>query len=81
MCQKTPFEDEFDFIEAKGRGVNEQIHFRIQIRNLDEDVIEMLTIQIRILFVAELGNHIQEACAIALWKITHCHLVDGWLGF
>ena len=67
--------------ELQCRGVNEQIHFRIQIRNLDEDVIQMLTIQIRILFAAELGNHIQEVCAIALWKRTHCHLVDGGLRF
>ena len=58
MCQKAPFKDEFDFIEAKCWGVNEQIHLRIQIRNLDEDVIEMLTIHIRILFAAEFGNHI-----------------------
>ena len=40
MCKKFPFENEFDFIEAKGQGVNEQINFRIQIRNLDEDVIK-----------------------------------------
>jgi hypothetical protein len=76
LCQKTPFEDEFDFIEAKCRGVNKQIHFRIQIRNLNEDVIERLTILIRISFAAEFGNHIQEVCAITLWKRTHCHLVD-----
>jgi hypothetical protein len=80
LCQKTPFEDEFDFVEAKCRGVNELIHFHIQIRNLDEDVIQMLTILIRIFFAAELGNHIQEVCAIALWKRTHCHLVDGGYG-
>ena len=58
MCQKTPFEDEFDFIEAKGRVVNEQIYFQIQIRNLDEDIIQMLTIHVRISFATELGNHI-----------------------
>lgn len=27
LCQKIPFEDEVDFIEAKYQGVNEQIHF------------------------------------------------------
>jgi hypothetical protein len=59
----------------------EQIHFRIQIRNLDEDIIQMLTIQIRILFAAKLENHIQEVCAIALGNRTHCHLVDGGLRF
>jgi hypothetical protein len=59
--------------------MNEQIHFRIQIRNVDEDVVEMFTIQIRILFAAKLGNHIQEVCAIALWKRTHYHLVDRGL--
>jgi hypothetical protein len=81
LCQKIPFEDEFNFIEAKCWGVNEHIHFRILIRNLDKDVIQMLTIHIRILFAAELGNHIQEICEIALWKRTHYHLVDGWLRF
>ena len=81
LCQEPPFEDEFDLIEAKCRGVNEQIHFRIQIRNLDENVIQMLTIQIKISFAAELGNHIQEVCAVALWKRIDCHLVDRWLGF
>ena len=80
LCQQTPFNDEFDFIEAKCRGVNEQIYFRIQIRNLDEDVIQMLTNQIRIAFAAELGYHIHEVCAITLWIRTHCHLVCRGLG-
>ena len=79
MCQETSLHDEFDLIETKCRGVYERIYIRIQIRNLDEDVIQMLTIHIRIPFAAELGNHIQEESAVALWKRTHCHLVDGWL--
>ena len=29
LCQEAPFEDEFDLIEAKGRGVNEQVNFGI----------------------------------------------------
>jgi hypothetical protein len=66
MCQETSLYDEFDLIETKCRGMYEQIHFSIQIRNLDEDVIQMLTIQIRIAFAAEVGNHIHEVCAIAL---------------
>jgi hypothetical protein len=95
MCQEASLQNEFDIIEAKCRGVYEQIYIRIQIRNLDEDVIRLLTIHIRISFAAELGNHIQEVCAIALWKgnhiqevcavalwkRTHYHLVDGWLRF
>jgi hypothetical protein len=81
MSQKTPFKDKFDFIEAKCWGVNEKIYFRIQIRNLDEDLIEMLTILIRVFFAAKLGNHIQDVCAIALWKIIHRHLVDEGLRF
>ena len=79
MCHENPFEDEFDFTEAKCRGVNEQIYFRIQFRNLDEDVIQMLTIQIKVFFTAEIGNHIQEGCEIALWKRTHCHLLGSSL--
>ena len=75
MCQETSFHDEFDCIKTKYRGVYKQIHFRIQIGNLDEDVIQMLTIQIRISFAAKLRNHIHKVCAIALWIRTHCHLV------
>ena len=77
MSRDPPLHDEFDLIETKCRGVYKQIHFRIQIRNLDEDVILMLTIHIRIAFAAELGNRIHEVCAIALWIRTHCHLVYG----
>ena len=29
LCQEAPFEDEFDLIKAKGRGVNEQVNFGI----------------------------------------------------
>ena len=79
LYQQTPFTVEFDFIEAKCGGVNERIHFRIQIQNLDEDVIQMLTILIRIAFAAELGNHIHKVCAIALLIRTHYHLVYGVL--
>ena len=45
MSQEASLYDEFDLIETKCRGVYEQMYFRIQIRNLDEDVIQMLTIQ------------------------------------
>jgi hypothetical protein len=54
----TPFEDEFDFIEAKCRGVNEQVYFRIQIKNLDIDVVEIFTILIRVSIAAEFKNYI-----------------------
>ena len=39
MCEEAPLKDEFDLIEAKGRGVNEQVNVRIQIKDLDEDEI------------------------------------------
>ena len=29
MCQEAPFEDEFDLIEAKCRGVNEQVNVKV----------------------------------------------------
>ena len=76
LYQTIPFKNDFDFIETKYWDVNEQIYFRIQIGNLDEDVVDMLTILIRILFAAKLGYHIQEVCAITLWKKIHCYLVD-----
>ena len=66
MYQEALFEDAFNLIEPKFQGVYAQMYFRIQYRNLDEDVIQMPTIHTKILFAAELGNHIQEVCAIAL---------------
>ena len=43
MCQGAPLKDECDLIKAKGRGVNEQVNVRIQIRDLDKDEVEVLT--------------------------------------
>ena len=37
-----------------------------KLKNLDENVIHMLTTQMRISFAAELGNHIQKVCAVAV---------------
>jgi len=54
LCQEAPFEDEFDLIEAKGRGVNEQVNFGIYIRDLDKYEVEVLTMQERISFTAKL---------------------------
>ena len=54
MCQEAPFEDEFDLIEAKGRGVNEQVNFWVYIRHLDKYEVKVFTMQERILFAAEL---------------------------
>ena len=34
LCQEAPFEDEFDLMEAKSKGVNEQINFRVYTRTL-----------------------------------------------
>lgn len=42
-CQKVPLKDEFDIIEAKGGGVNEQVYIRIQISDLDKNKEKMLT--------------------------------------
>ena len=52
MCQETPFEDEFHLIEARCRGVNEQVNVGVYIRDLDKDEVEVLAMQERILFVA-----------------------------
>jgi hypothetical protein len=54
LCQEAPFKDEFDLIEAKDRGVNEQVNFRIYIRNLDKYEVEVHTILERIAFAAKL---------------------------
>ena len=43
MCQEGPFEDEFDLIQAKCRGVNEQVNIMIYIGNLDKMEIQVLT--------------------------------------
>ena len=42
LCQEAPFKDEFDLIEAKDRGVNEQVNFMIHIRDLDKYEVEVL---------------------------------------
>ena len=54
LYQEAPFEDEFDLIEAKGRGVNEQINFGIYIRYLDKYEIKVFTMHERISFAAKL---------------------------
>jgi hypothetical protein len=46
--------DEFDLIEAKCHGVNEQVNFRVYIRNLNKNEEEMLTMHEKLLFVAKL---------------------------
>jgi hypothetical protein len=54
LYQEAPFEDEFNLIEAKCRGVDEQVNFRVYIRNLDKYEVELLTMQERISFAAKL---------------------------
>jgi hypothetical protein len=44
LCQEVPFKDEFDLIEAKGRGVNEQVNFGVEIKDLDKYEVDVLTI-------------------------------------
>ena len=41
MCHEAPFEDEFDLIKAKGRGMNEQVNFGVYIRFLDKYEVEV----------------------------------------
>ena len=53
LCQEAPFKDEFDLIEAKCRGVNEQVNARVYIRDLNKDEIDVLTMKERITFEAE----------------------------
>jgi hypothetical protein len=36
LYQEAPFEDEFNLIEAKCRGVGEQVNFGVYIRDLDK---------------------------------------------
>ena len=81
LCQNAPFENEFDLIEAKGRGVNEQVNFGIYIRHLDKYEVEVFTVftmQKQILFATNFWYHILEGRAITLWQRTHCELVN-WL--
>ena len=54
LCQEAPFEDEFDLIETKGRGVNEQVNFRIYNRDRDKYEIEVLTMHDQIGFATKL---------------------------
>lgn len=45
MCQEVPFQDEFDLIEAKCWGVNEQVNVKVCIRNLNKDAVQVLAMQ------------------------------------
>jgi hypothetical protein len=53
LCQETLFENEFDLIEAKGRGVIEKVNLGVYIRDLDKYEVEMLTMHEQILFEAK----------------------------
>ena len=48
LCQEAPFKDEFDLIEAKCRGVNEQVNFGVYITHLDKYEVKVFTMQERI---------------------------------
>jgi hypothetical protein len=43
VSRTSPLKDEFDLIEAKGGGVNEQVNVMIQIKDIDKNEIEVLT--------------------------------------
>jgi hypothetical protein len=48
LCQEAPFENEFNLIEFKSRDVNEQVNFRVYIRDLDKYEVDVLRMQERI---------------------------------
>ena len=60
MCQEASLENEFNLIEAEGRGVHKQVHIRIQVGNLGEDVVEVLIVKVGIVLAVEFGNHITK---------------------
>ena len=76
LCQEAPFENEFDVIEAKCRGVNEQVNFGVYIGDLDKYEVEVFTMQERISFAAKLGYHVLEGRVITLGQRTHCELIN-----
>ena len=76
MCKEAPLKNEFDLIDVKGRGMNEQINVKIQIRDLNKDEVEVLTMYKRVSLAAKLGYRIFKGQAIILGHKTHCELVN-----
>ena len=77
LCQESPLEDEFDIIEAKCWGVNEQVNVAVYIWDLNKDEVEVLTMQERILFAAKFWYHILEGRAITLEQRTHSEFSES----
>ena len=59
LCQEVPCEDEFDLIEAKGRGVNEPINFGVYIRHLHKYEVKLFIMQERMRMILNM-NQIQS---------------------
>jgi len=43
LYQEGLFDNEFNLIETKCKGVNEQVHFGVYIKDLDKYEVELLT--------------------------------------
>jgi hypothetical protein len=70
-----------DLIEAKAWRVNELVILTIHLAKVMEDVVEVLTIDIRCLFSNQRHNHVGEIKTCALRKMADSNSVYLLVGF
>ena len=75
MCQKTSLHYEFDLIEAKCRGVNEQVNMKIYIETLKNDLM-VFTMYKVFLVVIKFRYHFFKGQTIIFESRVHCLLVN-----
>ena len=76
MDQDATFEEELNFIDAKGWGVHEEVKLGIETINLDEDIIQVLAMLERTPSPAKFGHDLFESRVGVLWKGTHSEMVN-----
>jgi hypothetical protein len=75
------YKELLDLIETKAWRVNELVILTIHLAKVTEDVVEVLTIDIRRPFSNRRHSHVEEIRTSALWKMADSNLVDLLVGF
>jgi hypothetical protein len=75
------YKELLDLIEAKSWRVNELVILTIHLVEVTEDVVEVLTIDIRRPFSNRRHSHIEEIKTSALWKMADSNSVYLLIGF
>jgi hypothetical protein len=75
------YKELFDFIEAKAWRVNELVVLTIHLAEVTEDVVEVLTIDIRRPFSNRRHSHVEEIRTCALRKMADSNSIYLLVGF